>query len=95
MMGAVHLLPGSHLSKIFERGDLNAEAGAVMTLDELETWLALEVTSSYQVRVHSALETTPAAVWAARVEEIKRVGLDLLTERRMRSNRREVGQVCL
>lgn len=69
MMGAIHLLPGSHFSNIFERGDLDAEAEAVMTLDELETWLALEITGSYHARVHSALETTPAVVWAARVEE--------------------------
>ena len=61
MMGAVHLLPGSHFSNIFERGDLDAEAEAVMTLAELETWLALEITGSYHVRVHSALGTTPAA----------------------------------
>ena len=69
MMGAVHLLPGSHFSNIFERGDLDAEAEAVMTLAELETWLALEITGSYHARVHSALETTPAVVWATRVEE--------------------------
>lgn len=68
MMGAVHLLPGSHFSNIFERGDLDAEAEAVMTLDELETWLALEITGSYHARVHSALETTPAAAWAARAD---------------------------
>lgn len=66
MMGAVHLLPGSHFSNIFERGDLDAEAEAVMTLDELETWLALEITGSYHARVHSALETTPLAAWQAR-----------------------------
>jgi putative transposase len=71
MMGTVHLLPGSHFSNIFERGDLDAEAEAVMTLDELETWLALEITGSYHVRVHSALETTPAAAWAARVDEAR------------------------
>ena len=35
----------------------------------LETWLALEITGSYHARVHSALETTPAAAWAARVNE--------------------------
>ena len=40
MMGAIHLLPGSHFSNIFERGDLDAEAEAVMTLHELEIWLA-------------------------------------------------------
>jgi len=71
MMGAVHLLPGSHFSNIFERGDLDAEAEAVMTLDELETWLALEITGSYHARVHSALETTPAAAWAARTNEVR------------------------
>jgi len=71
MMGAIHLLPGSHFSNIFERGDLDAEAKAVMTLDELETWLALEITGSYHARVHSALETTPSAVWAARADEIR------------------------
>ncbi len=63
MMGAVHLLPGSHFSNIFERGDLDAEAEAVMTLAELETWLALEITGSYHARIHSALETTPSAAW--------------------------------
>lgn len=71
MMGAVHLLPGSHFSNIFERGDLDAEAEAVMTLQELETWLALEITGSYHARVHSALETTPSAVWATRVDEAR------------------------
>lgn len=63
MMGAVHLLPGSHFSNIFERGDLDAEAEAVMTLAELETWLTLEITGSYHARIHSALETTPSAAW--------------------------------
>ena len=66
MMGAVHLLPGSHFSNIFERGDLDAEAEAVMTLAELETWLALEITGSYHARIHSALETTPSAAWELR-----------------------------
>jgi len=69
MMGAIHLLPGSHFSNIFERGNLDSEAEAVMTLRELETWLALEITGSYHARVHSALETPPVLVWAARVEE--------------------------
>lgn len=71
MMGAVHLLPGSHFSNIFERGDLDAEAEAVMTLAELETWLALEITGSYHARIHSALETAPAAAWAARADQAR------------------------
>lgn len=71
MMGAIHLLPGSHFANIFERGDLDAEAEAVMTLQELETWLAHEITGSYHARVHSALETTPLAAWEARGSEAK------------------------
>jgi putative transposase len=71
MMGAVHLLPGSHFSNIFERGDLDAEAEAVMTLDELETWLALEITGSYHARIHSALEITPSAAWGLCAGELK------------------------
>lgn len=71
MMGAVHLLPGSHFSNIFERGDLDAEAEAVMTLAELETWLALEITGSYHACIHSALETTPSAAWGLRAGEPK------------------------
>lgn len=71
MMGAVHLLPGSHFSNIFERGDLDAEAEAVMTLAELETWLALEITGSYHARLHSALETTPSAAWGLGAGEPK------------------------
>ena len=78
MMGAIHLLPGSHFSNIFERGDLDAEAEAVMTLRELETWLALEITGSYHARVHSALEITPSAAWATRVDEARlRIPADL------------------
>jgi putative transposase len=71
MMGAVHLLPGTHFSNIFERGDLDAEVEAVMTLGELETWLALEITGSYHARIHSALETTPSAAWGLRAGEPK------------------------
>lgn len=78
MMGAVHLLPGSHFSNIFERGDLDAEAEAVMTLAELETWLALEITGSYHARIHSALETTPSAAWGLGAGEPKlRMPVDL------------------
>lgn len=71
MMGALHLLPGSHFSNIFERGDLDAEAEAVMTLHELETWLALEINGSYHVRVHSGLETTPSAAWGGRGDQVR------------------------
>lgn len=44
MMGAVHLLPGSTFSSIKNRGDYDSVAKSAMTLDELEHWLALEIT---------------------------------------------------
>ena len=66
MMGAVHLIPGSHFSNIRARGDLDPEAEAVMTLRELETYLALEIVGSYHARIHKALNLPPAAAWNAR-----------------------------
>ncbi|WP_203530081.1 Mu transposase C-terminal domain-containing protein [Ensifer canadensis] len=70
MMGAVHLIPGSHFSNIRERGDLDPEAEAVTTLRELETYLALEIVGSYHARIHKALDLPPVAAWNARVGDI-------------------------
>jgi len=70
MMGAVHLIPGSHFSNIGERGDLDPEAEAVMTLRELETYLALEIVGSYHARIHKALDVPPAASWKARIGDV-------------------------
>lgn len=67
MMGAVHLIPGSHFSNVRERGDLDPEARATMTLRELETWLALEIVGVYHARSHRALAVPPNAAWAARI----------------------------
>ena len=66
-MGAVHLIPGSHFSNIHDRGDLDPEAEAVMTLRELETYLALEIVGAYHARIHKALDLPPGAVWNARI----------------------------
>jgi putative transposase len=70
MMGAVHLIPGSHFSNIRERGDLDPERQAVLSLRELETYFALEIVGAYHARIHKALEAPPAAVWQARIGEI-------------------------
>lgn len=67
MLGAVHLIPGSHFSNIRERGDLDPEAEAVMTLRELETYLALEIVGAYHARIHKALDMPPAAAWNSRI----------------------------
>lgn len=59
MMGAVHLIPGSHFSNIRERGEFDPEAEAVMTLRELETYLAHEIVGSYHARIHKTLALPP------------------------------------
>ncbi len=63
MMGAVHLLPGTHFSSIAERGDYDPEARAVMTLRELESWLALEILA-YHSSVHRGIGRPPVAAWS-------------------------------
>lgn len=62
MMGAVHLLPGSTFSSIKNRGDYDSEAKSAMTLDELEYWLALEITR-YHAERHRVLGIPPIAAW--------------------------------
>lgn len=63
MMGAVHLLPGSTFSNIQDRGDYDAVARSAMTLDELERWLALEVTR-YHAERHRSLGIPPIVAWS-------------------------------
>ncbi|MBX4963355.1 Mu transposase C-terminal domain-containing protein [Rhizobium binae] len=63
MMGAVHLLPGSTSSDIGSRGDYDAQRHAVMTLDELEQWLALQIVGRYHADVHRALRLPPNTAW--------------------------------
>ncbi|WP_300063909.1 Mu transposase C-terminal domain-containing protein [uncultured Roseobacter sp.] len=62
MMGAVHLLPGSTFSSIKDRGDYDSVGKSAMTLDELEHWLALEITR-YHAERHSTLGIPPLAAW--------------------------------
>lgn len=63
MMGEVHLLPGTTFSDVKERGAYDSEGRAVMTLKELDQWLAIQVVGRYHQQVHRALSRTPAAVW--------------------------------
>ncbi|RTL86883.1 transposase [Ancylobacter aquaticus] len=62
MMGAVHLLPGTTFSDIDERGGYDSAANAMMTLDELEQWMVLEITR-YHADRHGALGIPPLAAW--------------------------------
>ena len=63
MMGAVHLLPGTTFSNVTEKESYDSEGRAVLTLRELERWLALQIAGVYHFSVHSALDKTPLAAW--------------------------------
>jgi putative transposase len=75
MMGAVHLLPGTTFSNVSERASYDAEGRAVLSLPELERWLALQIAGVYHLSEHSALGKTPLAAWqegvAARKQPIR------------------------
>jgi putative transposase len=62
-MGAVHLLPGTTFSNPIERGDYRSSQEAVMTLRELERWIAWEIAGRYHQRIHGTLKRAPIAVW--------------------------------
>jgi putative transposase len=63
MMGKVHLLPGTTFSDTRVKGDLDPGKSAVMTLDELQRWLAHAIAGEYHNSVHSALHLPPLAAW--------------------------------
>ena len=64
LMEMVHELPGTTFSNPAQRGDYDSETKAVLTVAELEKWLALAV-ASYHGQVHSTIGQTPQARWAA------------------------------
>jgi putative transposase len=68
MMQMVHELPGTTFSSTADRGGYDSGARAVMTLGELQRWLALAV-ACYHGEVHESLGRTPAAVWAEKSAE--------------------------
>jgi putative transposase len=63
-MGAVHMLRGTTFSNVSARGDYPSEARAVMTLRELERWIAIQILGKYHQQVHTSLKRPPIAVWA-------------------------------
>ena len=62
-MGAVHILPGTTFSNTKAREGYASEERAVLSLRELERWLAAEITGVYQRRIDSALLRPPLAIW--------------------------------
>lgn len=63
-MGMIHELPGTTFSDPQERGSYDSEASAILTLAELERWLALAIAGPYHQAVHGTLGEPPAARWA-------------------------------
>jgi putative transposase len=63
MMGKVHLLPGTTYSNIAEKGDIDPEKTAAMTLDEVERWLAEAITGVYHLVEHRSLGLLPLTAW--------------------------------
>lgn len=70
-MGAVHLLPGTTFSSVDQKGVYESEKRALLTLPELERWLALQIAGVYHLSVHSALGKTPMAAWQAGIDKTK------------------------
>ncbi|MEV0291895.1 Mu transposase C-terminal domain-containing protein [Kribbella sp. NPDC050820] len=68
MMQMVHELPGTTFSNTAERGGYDSDGKAVLTLRELQRWLALAV-ACYHGEIHESLIRPPAAVWAEKVAE--------------------------
>ena len=68
MMQMVHELPGTTFSSTADRGGYDSGGKAVLTLGELQRWLALAV-ACYHGEVHEGLGRTPAAVWAEKAAQ--------------------------
>lgn len=69
MMRMVHdELPGATFSNTVQRGGYDSDGNAVLTVAELNSWLAL-ATACYHGQMHETLGRTPAGVWAELVAE--------------------------
>lgn len=63
IMGRVHLLPGTTGSNPQDKGAYPAESESLLTMAELERWLAIEVCEQYHRRVHRGLRRSPLVAW--------------------------------
>lgn len=69
LMGLVHDLPGTTFSNPAERGTYDSDAAAILTLSELEHWLALAITGRYHQEVHEGIMEPPLARWKRGIAE--------------------------
>jgi putative transposase len=68
-MQRIHLIPGTTFSNVAEKDQYDSEGRAVMTMRELERWLALEILGVYHKSVHSTLRQPPEQAWKERLEQ--------------------------
>lgn len=59
----MHLLPGTTFSNVADRAGYDSDGSAVLTLDELETWLWRFIAGDYNARIHSATGLPPLVAW--------------------------------
>ncbi|MFO0648532.1 MAG: Mu transposase C-terminal domain-containing protein [Polyangiales bacterium] len=58
-----HALPGTTKSSVADRGDYDAEQGALFTIEEIEEFLARRIVEHYHTAVHRELGKSPLAAW--------------------------------
>jgi putative transposase len=63
LLRALHELPGATFSNPKQRGQYDSDATAVMTLGELERWLAEYIVCVYHETLHRGIMTTPLQRW--------------------------------
>src|ERR1044071_467183 len=59
LQNKIKTLSGTTFSNPEERGDYDSAKEAIMTLAELETWLATYIVEVYHQQLHSAIKTSP------------------------------------
>ena len=63
MMGKVHLLPGTTFSNIADKGDIDPDKTAAMTIEEVERWLGHAIAGVYHRELHRGIGMPPAEAW--------------------------------
>jgi putative transposase len=72
LMGEVHLLPGTTFSSVNDRGEYDSAGQAVMTMEELEKWLAWQIAGVYHLRRHSGIGRRPLEAWSQGVQRMSK-----------------------
>ncbi len=59
LLKEIHTLPGTTFSNIKDRKNYKSEQKAVLTLDELDKWMAEYIVNVYHKRLHTGIGTSP------------------------------------